>query len=355
MSCNSRLTSQTACYVRDSRAHTPIWQPSPSPFLLFNSIQHRSQAWANTYTEPTSRSSSPPRPGFVTTNGSSSQSDVPKTPRRVVDQPSCPPAPRRQPPLELYGGIEDNLRNRAHCRHDATATDDVAASLRCLVAKAGAVSSPQDMLCRLRPDTPKIALTEAADSEVSMPVPAMPMPACLGIYESLSALRAKRLKLFGQARSSFPTSDRVQSGSAEVLLPAQSQLSPLTARFDPSAVQTDPPTAYTDCITNPRRQTSGLPGGAVALRTHSESGVQLLAQACMIICPLLPGSAALCPVESTAVNPGCLLACAQDFLKPLSVQSSCLVSHCGRTSHQPVNTSSMSSCIDDHSLRQCCT
>ena len=277
MSCNSRLTSQTACYVRDSRAHTPIWQPSPSPFLLFNSIQHRSQAWANTYTEPINKSLSPPQLGFVTANGNFSQSDVPKTPSRVANQPSCPPAPRRQPPLELYGGIEDNGRNRAQCRHDATAKDDTAASLRCLTAKAEAVSSPQGMLCRLRPDTPKIALPEAAVSEVSMPVPAMPMPACLGIYESLSALRAKRVKLFGRARSSFPTSDCGQSGSAEVLLPSQSQLSPLTARSDPSAVQRDPPTAYTDCITNPRRQASGLPGGTVALRTHSEPGVQLLA------------------------------------------------------------------------------
>ena len=296
MSSNRRWSSLTACPVSHPPAHTPILQPPPSPFLLVNGTHplHCPQTLVVTDTETTSRSLSPPQPGFATDTSSFSHLDIPKTPSKVANQTSCPPAPRRQPCLRLYGGhstVDDGGNtnsaqlstgtNRDQRRPPLSAAHATAASLRQLVAKAEAVSSPQDMLCRLRPDTCKVAPTEAAVSEGSMPVPAMPMPGCWRTYESPSALRAKRLKLFGQARSSFLMTDCIQSSPTAVLLPAQSQRGPLTAHTDPPTVQNAPPTALTDCTVYARRQTGGLPGGAVALRTHNEPGVQLIACACL--------------------------------------------------------------------------
>ena len=225
--------------------------------------------------------------------------DVPETPVRIASQPSCPPAPKRQPHLRLYGGHStvdsgansDSTSNsiaqpsRGNSRdpraHLVAAADDTAASLCQLVATAKAVSSPQDMLCRLRPDAPKVAHTAMAHSAGSMPVLAMPGPGCLQTHDSPSALRTQRLKLFGQAKSSFLTIKCLCSSSTEVLPPAPLQPRPLTTRTDPPTVQTAPPTARTDLA---RHHSSGLPGRCVVSRTHSEPGVQLRPCICMLVC-----------------------------------------------------------------------
>ena len=304
MSSNSRWSSLTACPVSHSPAHTPILQPPPSPFLLFNGPQppHCPQTVTATDTETISRSLSPPQPGFATDTSNVSHLDVPKTPFTIAKQPSCPSAPRRQPSCRLYrghsiGGSGGNTNssqlstgnNMDQGRLLLSATHDTAASLRQLVANAEAVSSPQDMLCRLHPDTCKVTPTAATVSEGCMPVPVMPMPGCSGTDASPSALRAKRLKLFGQARSNFPTTDCIQSSPTAVLLPAQSQQGPLTVRTDPFTVQNGPPTALPDCTVYARQQTRGLLGRAVASGTQSVSGVQLIACACVVVCTLLCG------------------------------------------------------------------
>ena len=331
MLSSSRLSSLTPCPVTHSPDHASFLQPPPSPFLLINCARslHQPQTVADTGSEPTSRSLSPPQPGFATHSGNSSHMNLPETPIRVASQPSCPPAPKRHPPLRLYGGdstndtggtcdgTSDNTArpSRGNSRdprpHLPAGTDDTAASLRQMVATAAAVSSPQDMLCRLRPDAPKVAHPEMAHSAGSLPVLAIPVPGCLQTYDNPSTLRARRLKLFGQARSSFLTIKCLCSSSTEVLPPASSQPRPLTIRTDPPTVQTDSPTDRTDLVGFAKRHSSGLPGRCVALRTQSDPGVRLRSCACTLFSVLF---SALCRVKSAASNLGCFLAYAAALL-----------------------------------------
>lgn len=314
MSSSSTVSSLTATArpVTHAMAHTPMLQLPPSPFLLFNTIQPlgRPQTAAKAITE--SIPDQHPGPlslwqtdqplccskcqNVPTHSGSFSHVDMPNTPTspaRTVSQPSCPPAPKRQPPRRLYGGFSSsNSQNHVSNgvlpssgniqdphRHLAAAAGDTAMSLHNLVANAEAVSTLQDMLGRLRQDTPKVAHNEVADSAGSRPAVAMPVPDSMEMSDSPSAcqdaLQAKRIKLFGDASRSFFQTHCFWSSSAEAP-PVQPQRCPLTVQIDPPTVRTGLPTVSdTDHMGLVTCQTSGLPEGAVALRTPTDSGVQL--------------------------------------------------------------------------------
>lgn len=314
MSTSSTVSSLTATArpVTHAMAHTPTLQLPPSPFLLFNTIQPlgRPQTAAKAITE--SIPDQHPGPlslwqtdqplccskcqNVPTHSGSFSHVDMPNTPTspaRTVSQPSCPPAPKRQPPLRLYGGFSssdsqnhvsnDVLPSRGNIqdphRHVAAAAGDTAMSLHHLVANAEAVSTLQDMLGRLRQHTPKVAHNEVADSAGSRPAVAMPVLDSMQMSDSPSAcqdaLQAKRIKLFGDASRSFFQTHCFRSSSAEAP-PVQPQRCPLTVQSDPPTVRTGLPTVSdTDHMGLVTCQTSGLPEDAVALRTPTDSGVQL--------------------------------------------------------------------------------
>lgn len=324
------MAPMTARPVTRLLTHTPKLQLPPSPFLLFNTSQplDRPQTAATAVTESTPNQQPAPLsqcqtdqplccsqwPSGPAHSGSCfshmNMPSTPTSPTRTVSQPSCPPAPRRQAPLRLYGG-HSTSDSQSHVsnvvlpssgniqdphRHLAAAAGDTAVSLCQLVANAEAVSTLQDMLGRLRQDTPKAEHTEVADSAGSTRAPAMPVPGSQETNENPSAcqnaLQAKRIKLFGHARSSFLQTHCFRSSATETLL-TQFQQRPLTVQSDPPTVPIDHPTVQigpptvcdTDHTGHVTCQTSGLPEGAVALRTQNDSGMQLeLATVCAPTC-----------------------------------------------------------------------
>lgn len=224
-------------------------------------------------------------------NLAASHLDMLRTPARVVTPSICPPAPRRQLPLRIYGGSlttdsqgQASSAESTDCRQLPAASTSTAASLHRLIQEAKAVTSAQDMLCRLRPGASYHAHSQGHDSADSTPVLAMrrPMglPADVDLSAHQGALQAKRMKLFGPARGSTPTDHRVQPRCTEALSPARSQRcpptassKPHTAHSDPATAQIDTLTARTDTVRHATDQTTVRPPAFVDLSLPSTSGL----------------------------------------------------------------------------------
>ncbi|KAL3150847.1 hypothetical protein ABBQ32_000599 [Trebouxia sp. C0010 RCD-2024] len=228
--------------------------------------------------------------GLVPIGLTSSHLDMLRTPARVVTHSSCPPAPRRQPPLRLYEGFSAtdsqghaSSAESTDCTYLQTTPADTAASLRRLLQEAKAVNSVQDMLYRLRPDAPGLAHSQDPDSAGNMPLLIKARPVTVEGETSLPAYQdvwqAKRMKLFGPARGSAPTKQCVQPRYAEKLQLSQFRRCPPTAHFnpdtdhsEPATVQTEADPAHTDSVRHASDQTTSLPLRAGALALPNTSG-----------------------------------------------------------------------------------
>lgn len=298
MASNSSLSSLTACLVRSASVQRNSLQLSSALSLSMDTTPHGPLTVSNTDTESVSsipRSASPSihqtqQLHPVACSPTSSPLDMLRTPARVVTQSTCPPAPRRQLPLRLYGGFSTtdtqghaSSDESTDCRQLPTASADTAASLRHLMREATAVKSAQDMLCRLRSGSASLAHSQGHNSAESTPVLAIPRPLSLQADTDLpayhSALQAKRMKLFGPARGSTHTNHCVQPRLTEVLSPARLQGCHPTAHTEPATAHTEPTvqtasfTARTDSVRPGTDHTTSLPLDAVVLAVPSTSGM----------------------------------------------------------------------------------
>ena len=207
----------------------------------------------------------------------------------------CPRAPKHQFSLRLQAGFEpatsqchdvsaqlqtiDDYRSSGHQSNQAAMVTGKAAGMDSLMRYASPVSSPQDLLLRLQHKAASASYTAAAPAHANSSTPVTadthtPGAASQGWcpYASdyapehnayVSRLRAKRIKLFGPAISSLPSSLHPQSTLTEAITPGMAQ-------------QQQQQHSLTCGATSQRQATdANIPDGAVAVRQPLATGWML--------------------------------------------------------------------------------